>query len=114
MVSPQKTVTAIMMLYRNTNVKVRSSDGDTNFFNIVAGVLQGHRFVLYLFIICQDYELRMLIDIIKENGFTVKNTKSRRYPTETIMDADNADDIALLLNTPTQAEFLLHCLEQTV
>ena len=27
-------------------------------------------------------------------------------------DADNADDLALLANTPTQAEFLLHSLEQ--
>ena len=28
------------------------------------------------------------------------------------MDTDNADDIALLANTPTQAESLLHSLEQ--
>ena len=30
-----------MMLSRNTKVKVRSPDGDTDYFNIVAGVLQG-------------------------------------------------------------------------
>ena len=30
------------------------------------------------------------------------------------MDADYAEDIALLANTPTQAEFLLHSLEQVV
>ena len=36
---PKETVTAIMMLYRNTKVKVRSSDGDTDYFNVVAGVL---------------------------------------------------------------------------
>ena len=28
-----------MMLYRNTKVKIRSPDGDTEFFDIVAGVL---------------------------------------------------------------------------
>ena len=33
-------------------------------------------------------------------------------PTQRIMDADYADDIALLANTPTQAETLLHSLEQ--
>ena len=30
-----------MILYRNTKVKVRSPDGDTEYFDIVAGVLQG-------------------------------------------------------------------------
>ena len=29
-----------MMLYKSTEEKVRSLDGDTNFFDIVAGVLQ--------------------------------------------------------------------------
>ena len=37
---------------------------------------------------------------------------SRRYPAETISDADNADDLALLTNTPAQAESFLHSLEQ--
>ena len=32
---------AIMLLYRNTKVNLRSPDGDTNLFEIVAGVLQG-------------------------------------------------------------------------
>ena len=30
-----------MVLYRNTKVKVRSPDGDTDYFDIVAGVMQG-------------------------------------------------------------------------
>ncbi len=54
---PKETVTAIMMLYRNTKVKVYSLDGDTDFFNIVAGVLQGDTLAPYLFIIWPDYEL---------------------------------------------------------
>ena len=37
---------------------------------------------------------------------------SRRYPTKTITGADYADDIALLVNTPNQAETLLHSLER--
>ena len=41
MVSPQKTITVIMMLQSNTKAKARSLDGDTDFFDIVAGVLQG-------------------------------------------------------------------------
>ena len=41
---------------------------------------------------------------MKENEFTLKKV-SRRYPAETIMEADY---IALLVNTPTQVECLLH------
>ena len=41
---------------------------------------------------------------MKENALTLEKARSRRYPTETITDKDYADDIALLANTPTQAE----------
>ena len=43
-----------MMLYNNTKVKVRSPDGVTNYFDIVAGVLQGDKLAPYLFIICLE------------------------------------------------------------
>ena len=36
----KETITAILMLYRNAKVKVHSSDGDTDFCDIIAGVLQ--------------------------------------------------------------------------
>ena len=38
--------------------------------------------------------------------------RSRRYPAKTITHADYADDIAILANTPNQAETLLHGLER--
>ena len=38
----KETVAAIMMRYRNTKVKVRSPDGDTDYFDIVAGAPQTH------------------------------------------------------------------------
>ena len=38
---PKETVAAIMMLYKNAKIKVRSPDGDTDYFDIVAGVMQG-------------------------------------------------------------------------
>ena len=58
-----------MMLYRKTKVKVRSLDGDTDYFDIVADVQQWDTLAPYLFIICIDYMLRTSIDKIKENGF---------------------------------------------
>ena len=109
---PKETIAAILMLYKNTKVKVHSPDGDTDYFNIVAGVLQGDTFASYLFIICLDYVLRTSIDLMKENGFKLGKERSRRYPTQTIMDTDYTNDIALLENTPAQAESLLHSLEQ--
>ena len=92
-------------------VKVHSLDGDTDFFHIVAGVLQENRLAPYLFIICLDYVLRTLIDLMKENRFTLAKARSRRYPAWTITDADYADGIALLANTPALAQSLLHSLE---
>ena len=65
---PEETVVAMMMFYRNTKVKIRSPDGDTDYFDIVAGVLPGDTLVPYLFILCLDYVLRTSVDKIKENG----------------------------------------------
>ena len=85
---PKETVAAIMMLDRNTKVKVRSADGGTDYFDIVAGVLQGDKLAPCLFIICLDYMLRTSIDKMKENGFKLTKERCRRYPTQTITDTD--------------------------
>ena len=51
---PKEIVAAITILYKNTKVKVRSPDRDTEYFDFVAGVLQGETLALYLFIIFLD------------------------------------------------------------
>ena len=111
---PKETVAAITIFYKNTKVKVPSPDGNTEYFDIVAGVLQGDTLTPYLFIICLDYVLRTSIDKIRENGF--EPTKKRRKSTtqKTITHADYADDIAILANTTNQAETQLHIFERTV
>ena len=75
-------------------------------------MLQGDTLAPYLFIIYLDYALRTSIDLMKENGFKLAKERSRRYPAHIITDADCADDIALLANTPAQAESLLRSLER--
>ena len=40
---------------KDSKAMVRSPDGDTDFFEGIAGVLQGDTFVLYIFIICLNY-----------------------------------------------------------
>ena len=108
---PRENVAAIMMLYKNKKVNVRSPGGDTDFFDIVAGVLQGDILASYLFIICLDYVLRTSIDLMKENGLLLEKARSRRSPAQTITDVDYAEDIELLANTTAQTESLLYRLE---
>ena len=69
------------------------------FFDIVIGI-------------CLDYILRTSIDLMKENGLSVKKTISRQYFTETITDANYAGFLALFANTPAKVKSLPHCLEQ--
>ena len=111
-VLPKETVAEIRILYKNIKVKVRSPDGDTEYFDIVAGVLQGDTLALYLFIMCLDYVFRTSIDKIREDSFELTKKRSRRYPAKTITDADYADDRAILANIPNQTETLQHSLER--
>ena len=87
-----------MMLYKNTKVKVGWLRGDTDYFDIVAGVLRGDALTSYMFIICLDYVLRTSMDLMKENGFKLSKEKSKRYPAQTITDTYYADNIALPAN----------------
>ena len=83
---------------------IRSPDGDTDRFAIIAGVSQWDTLATFLLIICLDDALRTLVDLMKENCFTLKSIKYRRYLAETITDSDSADDLVLLTNTPVQVE----------
>ena len=104
---PEETVCVIMILYKNTRSMVRSPDGDTPYFEITTGVLQGDTLAPFLFIICLDYILKTSLDNNRELGFTLTDRKSRRYPVEQITDTDYADDIAVTSNTLKDANILL-------
>ena len=90
-------------------MKVCSPDGDTEYFDIVAGVIQGDTLAPYLFIICLDYVLRTSID---KTASSWQKKRSRRHPAKTITDANYADNIVILANTPNQAKTRLHSLER--
>ena len=81
---PSETVNAIMILYKNTRSMVRSPDGDTPFFEITTGLLQGDTLAPFLFIICLDYILKNSLDCNKDLGFTISKRKSSRYPAVSI------------------------------
>ena len=58
-------------------VKVHLPDEDTDYFDIVASVLQGDTLAPCLFIICLDCVFRMSIDLMKVNGLKLANEISR-------------------------------------
>ena len=92
---------------------VRSPDGDTPFFNITIGVLQGDTIASFLFIICLDYVLRKSIDCNTELGLQITERKSTRYPAVNITDADYADDISIITNNLREENVLLHSIEKS-
>ena len=108
---PDKIVVAINILYTDTTAQVISPDGDTNFFQIHAGVLQGDTLAPFLFIIALDYALRQATKNPSETGFTIEPSRSSRYPANIETDTDFADDIALFSDNLEKAQLLLERVE---
>ena len=109
---PDELVAAISKLYEDTRAKVISPDGDTEFFKIVAGILQGDTLAPYLFAIVIDWVMRNTINDCSEDvGFTIQRRRSRRQPAVEETDLAFADDIALLADEISQAQELLTNLE---
>jgi len=74
---PDMLVNAIADTYTD-NI---SPDGETDVFDITAGVLQGDTLAPFLFIIVRDYALRKAIDGREEElGLQTKQRRSRRCP----------------------------------
>ena len=111
---PPNLLQAIHTMYTNTKAKVTSPDGETELFDITAGVLQGDTLAPFLSIIVLDYALRQAIgDSEEELGFTLTPRRSRRHPTVSLADLDFADDISLLSNQIEQAQELLIRVERS-
>ena len=105
---PKKIVDAIRVLYDNTRARIISPDGETEEFEIVAGVLQGDTLAPYLFAIVLDYAMRKAINGFEEElGFKLVKRRSRRTAPVTITDTGFADDIALISEGLAQAQKML-------
>ena len=55
---PQSIISAILTLNENTHARVLTPDGETEYFKITAGVLQGDTLAQLLFVIVIDYAMR--------------------------------------------------------
>ena len=109
---PERIIKAIKALYTNTKSRGITPDGETDFFDIVAGVLQGDTLAPFLFILVLDYVLRISMDENNTKGLLLKPRRSTRHPAEFITGLDFADDLALPPNTIQDAHSLLHALEE--
>ena len=104
----RRIVDAIKLMYENTKAKVVSPDGEAEYFDIVAGVLQGNNLAPYLFAIVLDYAMHQALDGNEERlGLVIEKRRSRRYPQVTLTDLDFADDIALITEEMHQAQEML-------
>ena len=112
----QKIVKAIEIMYINTKAKVLSPDGETDFFEILAGVLQGDTLAPFLFVIVVDYVLRKAVDGHDQLSLTLAEGRSSRLPRKanktpqtarTISDTGYADDLCMLSDTLEEAQELL-------
>ena len=90
---PDELVKAISLLYENTQAKILSPDGDIEFFDTLADVLQSDALALYLFAIVIDYTMRQAVgDQELDLGFKLDKRRSRRRQLIAITDLDFADD----------------------
>ena len=105
-------VNVISKLYENTRARVVTPDGDTELFDILAGVLQGDTLAPYLFAIVLDYVMRQAINGREEElGFKLMRRRSRRHPPVVVTDLDFDDNFALLCEEIKQAQELLNRVE---
>ena len=111
---PPSIVNAIKLIYENSSAQVLTPDGETAFFDILAGIFQGDTLAPFLFIIVLDYALKQAFKISNSAcGIVIEPRKSSRYPEVRIADLAYADDIALLNSSLELAENLLHSVEKS-
>ena len=84
-------------MYPDATAAVVTPDGETEEFDILAGVLQGDLLAPYLFIIALDYVRWKATEAMEEKlGFVITPKKLRRAPPVILWDFKFAGDICLL------------------
>ena len=92
----EKIVKVFAIMHDNTTARVVSSGSNTDYFEILSAELQGDLLVPFLFIMIVDYVLTKAAEDYEDLGFTLVETRSRRYPPQRITDTEFADNIATL------------------
>ena len=77
---PEPIVEAIKPLYMNAEATVITPDGETEFFKISTGVLQGGTLAPFDSIIFLDYVLRLSLDPLNNRSLKIQSRQSRTHP----------------------------------
>ena len=107
---PTKTVDTVNILYKDTVPQVITPDGETDLFEVLAGILQGDTLAPCLFITALDYAI-LEATWNSSISFMLQKRQGSRKPAIFINDTDFTDDLALLSNYMEQAQLLLQRLE---
>ncbi|KAJ4945017.1 hypothetical protein JOQ06_013556 [Pogonophryne albipinna] len=84
---PPNLLRAIETMYAGTRARVVTPDGNSEEFDILAGVMQGDTLDPFLFIMVLDYALMKAISGREQDlGFTLTPRRSRRYPTVELLN----------------------------
>ena len=109
---PPKLLGMIKLCYENLIAKVKSEDGETDYFKIHAGVMQGDTLAPFLLILVLDHAMTKAINGRElELGLTLQKRQSSRNPGKAICDLDFADDIVLLADDIERAKELLKAVQ---
>ena len=109
---PEKIVNLIKAVYTNTRARVETPDGNTDLFDILAGIMQGDTLAPYLFIITVDFVLRKVFEGNDDLGFTLQKRRSKRYPSLKVTDCAFADDLATISDNMHDAQETLRQIEE--
>ena len=104
--TPYEIVDLVNLPYINTKAKIVKFDGETDFFDIVAGVLQEDTLAPYLFIIAMGYCMVQTLAKHPDAGFTIKPGRSRRVKPVKIADTELPDDIVLIADSIQEVQEL--------
>ena len=109
---PQEMVNAMTVLYTDTKARVLTSDGDTDTFDIVIGILQGGKLAPFLLTIVLDYVLQISLDAGHKKDQLIHPRRSRHHLSVHFTNLDFVDDLAITSDTVQNTEELVHALEE--
>ena len=77
---PEGIIAAIKVMYTDNSSTVMTTDGETQAFPTLAGILQGDTLAPFLFIMVVDYIMRVSVDTITEKGYLLHPRRGSRQP----------------------------------
>ena len=98
---PVKYISIFKAFYTQTLSAVRVGDTLSNWFEVKSGTGQGDIQAPSIFNVVLNWVLERAISAkTVSDGYTLQHRLSSRYTAKTVTDADYADDIAAIDNTP--------------